>query len=329
MTHLPRYLVGSVLLVGFALHARSAEPDKLLPGTTDTVLQVNIKQILESDIAKKYALEKIKQSLDNRDVKTMLAEVGLDPLKDIDQLVIGTSGDSKSEMKFLGILHGNFTPEKLYKAAMAQTKKDPDKYSQIKEGDTVIFKFIPEGGDQSFYLTMIDENTVIAANEKKLIINAVAASKSNRSAALSKELSALIKKMDDKASVYAVSVVKGKLDEFKIPPNPAVDFSGIQDVLPKIETVSLSVSVKTDVNIQVTVGMKDENSAGDFRNAFDELFNQLKPLAQLAGAANPKAKPLTDILNSIKSSTKDKDVVISGKLTGANIGRIVNPDDDQ
>ena len=329
MTHLQRLAVVGVLLGGFAPTARSAEPDKLLPGTTDSVLQVNVRQILDSDIAKKYAIEQLKQALDGRDIKTILTEVGLDPLKDIEQLIIGTSGNDKTDMKLLGILHGKFSPEKLMKAALAQTKKDPDKFSQIKDGDTVIFKFLPDGGDPAFYLTVIDESTVVAANEKKLITNAVAASKSNKAAAINKDLAALIKKMDDKVSMYAVGIMKGKLDEFKIPANPAIDLSTFQELLPKIETVSVSVSVKTDVNLQVTVGMKDENSAGDFRSAFDDLLKQLKPLAQLAGAAEPRAKPLAEVMGTVKTSTKDKDVTISGKVTGANIGKMVNPGNDQ
>ena len=61
------------------------------------------------------------------------------------------------------------------------------------------------------------------------------------------------------------------------------------------------------------------------RNALDDLIKQVKPLAALAGAAQPQAKPLADILNSIKTSSKDKDVTVSGKVTSANIGKMMKP----
>ena len=330
MAYLHRFVVGTILVAGLAtMSARAADPDKLLPASIDTVVQVNVRQILDSEISKKYALEQVKQLLEGQDAKKLLKELGLDPLKDIDQLIIGGSGTNKGDLKYLVIVHGNFNPEKIYKAAEEQARKDPDKFTKIKDGNTMIFKFQPENGEMPVYGTVIDEKTLIAAPEKKIITAAVAANSANEAAQLKGELASLIKKMDGKASIYAASVIKGKLDEVKIPGsgNIPLDFSAFQTLLPKIETISFVVQVKADVNLEVTVGMKNEDAAGDFRNAFDDLMKNIKPLAQLAGAAEPKAKPLGDILSTIKSSTKNKDVVIVGKVTGANIGKMVNPDE--
>jgi len=330
MTHLHRLIVATVLIAGsVTATASAAEPDKLLPATTEGVLQINVRQILDSDIAKKYALEQLKQVLDGQDAKKVLADLGLDPLKDIEQVVVGFSGSGKADAKALIILHGKFTPDKLYLAAEAQAKKDPDKFSMTKEGNTIFFKFQPDNGDSSFFGTVVDEKTVIAASDKKLITNALAAAKNNQAASLNKDLSALLRKMDDKASIYAAGIVKGKFDELQIPGGGQlpVDLSAFQNLLPKIETMAVSVNVKADVFIEMTLGMKDDDSAGDFRSAFDDLLKQIKPLAQIFGAAEPRAKPLGDILGTIKSTTRNKDVVITGKVTGANIGKMVNPND--
>ena len=162
-----------------------------------------------------------------------------------------------------------------------------------------------------------------------MIMTAVKANGGNEPANIKGELSSLIRKLDSKASIYAASIVKGKLDEVKIPGggNLPIDLSAFQELLPKIETLSFVVQVKSDVSVELTIGMKNENAAGDFQTAFDEFMKQIKPLIQIAGAAEPRAKPVVDILGTIKSSTKNKDVIISGKVTGANIGKIVNPDD--
>ena len=71
---------------------RAADPDKLLPADAEFVLSVNVKQIVESDIIKKYALAQMKQALQGNDAQKMLKELGLDPLKDIDRVVLGGSG---------------------------------------------------------------------------------------------------------------------------------------------------------------------------------------------------------------------------------------------
>jgi hypothetical protein len=330
MTFLHRLVVGTVIVTGFSTaSARAAEPDKLLPASSDSVLQVNVRQILDSDISKKYALEPLKQLLDGNDAKKILTELGLDPLKDIDQLIMGGSGTSKDDAKVLFIVHGKFNVDKLMNAAETQTKKDPDSYSKIKEGNTTIYKALFPNTDQPVYAAILDENTIVAATEKKMITTAVKANDGNEPANIKGELATLIKKIDSKSSIFAATIVKGKLDEVKIPGggNLPVDLTAFQDLIPKIETLSFAVQVKSDVNVEITLGMKNENAAGDFQTAFDEFMKQVKPLIQIAGAAEPRAKPVIDILGTIKSSTKNKDVIIVGKVTGANIAKMVNPDD--
>ena len=66
--------------------------------------------------------------------------------------------------------------------------------------------------------------------------------------------------------------------------------------MPLTESIAVSVKVGADVAVEVTLGMKDNDTAGEMRNALDDLIKQVKPLAALAGAAEPRAKPLADIL---------------------------------
>src|SRR5262245_58106562 len=328
MTRLTRFGLGAVLVLGLAVPAaRSAPPDKLLPAEADTVVSANVRQILDSDIAKKYALEQIKQALEGKDVKALLTDMGLDPLKDIDRVVVATIDTSKNDTKFLAIVHGSFDPEKLYKAAEVQSKQD-DKFTMVRDGNTVMFRYTPDNGQNPVYGTVVNDKTVIAASDKKLINDALSAEKNNAPAKIKPELTALIKKMDEKAAVFAVSMVKGKFDDVKLPGggNNPIDLSGIEKMLPKAETLALTVKISVDVNVEVTFGMKDDESATDMQNTLEDLIKQIKPLAALAGAADPRAKPLSDVLASIRTTAKNKDVVITGKITGDAIGKMIKPD---
>lgn len=325
MIRFTRFGLAAVVALGLAVPvARSATPDKLLPANTDTVASINVRQILDSDISKKYAIEQVKQMLEGQDAKKLLNDLGLDPLKDIDRLVIATIDTSKENTKFLMVVHGSFDPQKLFNTAEAQTKKDGDKFAMVKDGNTIMFKYQPDNGDPPVYGTVVNDKTVIAASDKKLIADALAA-EMNGPAKLKPELAALIKKMDEKASVYVVSVVKGKFDDLKLPGggNIPVDLSGVEKVLPKAETIALSIRISVDVNVEVTFGMKDDESANDMQNTVDDLLKQIKPLAALAGAADERAKPLADVLNSIKTSAKNKDVIVTGRITGAAIGQMI------
>lgn len=330
---LSRNLMVAALVAGAFLSttrlASAAEPDKLLPVDTDTVAIVNIKQILESDIVKKYALEQIKQVLEGQDAKKLLGDLGLDPLKDVEKLVaasIETKFGKQEEAKYLLIIHGNFDADKLYKTAEAASKANGDKFQMVKDGTTVMFKVQPDNGQPPMYATVVNGKTVVAASEKKLITAALAADTASRPAALkNKELADLIKKADDKASIVAMSLLKGKLDDVKLPGggNLPVKLDKFEKVIPAMESAIITVKIGTDISLDITIGMKDEDSAGDMRNAMDDMLKQVKPLAQFAGAADPKFKPLAGILDGIKTTSKNKDVTVTAKVSGADIGKMI------
>ena len=302
--------------------ARAAEPDKLLPADADSVVYVNVKQLLGSDIIKKYALEQIKQALDGQDAKKMLDQLGLDPLKDIETAWIGSSGKDQTDMKALVVVHGKFDPEKLFKAAEAATKKDGDKFSMIKDGNVTMFKFQPDQGNP-VYGTVVDDNTVIAGTDKKIIATALAQKKT----AISADLAALVKTMDAKSTMFVASVVKGKFANVKLPAQLPIDLSGLEKALPNTNTMSIVVKVATDINLEIELGMKDDDAATDMGDAMAKVLDGIKGLVPLLVAAEPKAKPLADVVKTVKSDVKKKAVVITGKVTGDNIGKMINPAD--
>ncbi len=320
-----------VLAAGFAISvaasgARAAEPDKLLPADSDSVTFVNVKQILGSEVVKKYALEQIKQALAGQDAKQFLEQLGLDPLKDIDKVWAGSSGKDLSDLKGLAIVHGKFDPEKLLKAAEGLAKKEADKFSLIKDGATTMIKYQPDQGNP-VYGTVVDDTTVIVGTEKKLITTAVKQAADQKAAPISADLVALVKKMDDKASVFTTSVVKGKLDGVKIPPQLPIDLSGVEKALPKTETMSLIVRVSGDIGLEFLFGMKDDDAATDMGDAMNKAIDGIKGLITVAAAAEPKAKPFVEVVKTFKSDVKKKDVIITGKVAGEVIGKAINAGD--
>ena len=304
----------------------AAEPDKLLPADADTVAFVNVKQLVDSDIIKKYALEQIKQALTGQDAKKLLEELGLDPLKDIDKVWVGSSGKDASDMKALIVVHGKFDPDKLFKAAEAATKKDGNKFTMVKDGKDVMFKYQPEDGNP-VYGTVVDDTTVIAGTDKKLIATALKQAEDKKKSPISQELAALIKKMDEKASIYAVSNVKGKFDNVKFPAQLPIDLSGLEKALPKTETVSVVVKMTGDINLEVVFGMKDDDAASDMGDGLAKAIDGIKGLVPILAAAEPKAKPLVDVIKTVKTDVKRKDVSVTARVTGDNLGKMINPGD--
>jgi len=312
-------LAAAVVVLAAGPMVRAAEPDKLLPTDSEFVLSVNVKQIVDSEIVKKYALEQIKQALQGADAKKFLTDLGLDPLKDVDRFIVGGSGKDASDAKALMILHGKFDPDKLFKAAEAQTKKDPDHFSLVKDGKDVMFKYQPETGNP-VYGTAVDETTVIAGTDKKMITTALAAG--GKKPAVSKDLAALLSKMDDKASLWLVGVTKDKLNNAKFPKGGGAP-PGLQEQVQKMETVALVVRITADISLEVTLGMPNGDSADEFSKMIDDLLQQAKGALPFLAAMNPQLKPLVEVVKTLKSTTKDKAVIVTGKMPGSAIGELL------
>ena len=128
-----RWLFAAALLAVAAAPVRAAEIDVLLPAETESVMFVNVRQVLDSDLVKKYALGQIKQALQGNDAQKMLKGLGLDPLKDIDRVTIGSWGKGPEDMQAVAIVRGKFDPEKVLNAARDQAGKNADKMAIVEE----------------------------------------------------------------------------------------------------------------------------------------------------------------------------------------------------
>ena len=317
--------VAAVLAGASAPAARAADVDKYLPADSEYVVAVNVRQVLDSEIIKKYALGQIKDLLAGSDPQKFLKDLGLDPLKDVDRVVIGASGTDQTDFKGLVIVHGKFDPQKLYKAAEAQTKKDPDHFSLVKDGADVMFKFQPDQGNPA-YGTVINENTVVVGSDKKLITAALAASGGDKKPAIHKDLAALVNRMDEKASLYVCLLTKDKLAKLPIPGGAAAA-PGLKDQLGKLDAVTVSVKVTADVALEVGLGLSDNNAADEMGKMVDDQINQIKGLLPFLVANDPNMKPLADAAKSLKSTVKGKTVSISGKVPGDAIGKLLKQGD--
>jgi len=186
-----------------------------------------------------------------------------------------------------------------------------------------MFKFQPDNGNP-LYGTVVNETAVVFGTEKKVVSTALAAAASGKKPAVSKDLAALITKMDDKASVWVAAVVKDKLNNVRLPGGGG---QNLQSQFPNMDTVSLVIRVTTDINFELGLGMKDDKSAREMGDAVDETLKLIKGLAPLAAAQDPRAKPLVEVAKTLKSDVKDRTVVITAKMTGDAIGQMLKPGD--
>jgi hypothetical protein len=325
MLRLSRFALAAAFAVALAPTARAAEVDKLLPADAEYVIHFNLKQIIDSDIIKKYALEQLKQGLQGNDAQAMLKELGLDPLKDVEKITIGASGTDQNDAKALIIVRGNFDPDKLFKAADAAAKKDGDKFTLVKDGKDTMFKFQPDNGNP-VYGTVVDNKTVIIGTDKKIITTASAAHAAGKPSEASRELTTLVSRMDDKASMWVAAITKDKLNKVKLPPGGAGG-QNIQDQLGKLDNITLVLRVTGDINLDVNLGMATEEAANEMGKTVDEGLTTVKGALPFLIANDKRMQPLGDVAKSLKSEVKSKVVSITAKMPGGVIGQLLNPGD--
>lgn len=319
-----RFVAAAVLAAALAPSARAADVDKLIPADAEYVIHFNLKQILDSEIIKKYALDQIKQALQGNDAQQMLRELGLDPLKDIEKITIGASGTDQNDAKGLILIRGSFDPDKLFKAAAAQAQKDGEKFTMVKDGKDTMFKFQPDNGNP-MYATVLDKKTIALGTDKKLITTASAAAAAEKPAAVSKDLSALIARMDDKASMWMCAITKDKLNNVKLPPGGGAN---IQGQLGKMDSVTVTLRVTGDISLDVGLGMASEAAADEMGKTVEEGLTTIKGALPFLIANDENLKPLGDVAKSLKSEVKGKSVSVTAKMAGSVIGVLIKKGGD-
>lgn len=325
MLRLSRLVYGAALLAAATAPVRAAEVDPLLPAETEGVVFVNVRQILDSDLIKKYALGQIKQALEGNDAQKALKEIGLDPLKDVDRVSMGVWG-KQEDMNGVFVIRGKFDPAKLFEAADKASKAKGDQISIVTEGKYKLVKVTPKEGSANqkpVYLSVADEKTLVAATDPKLAVSTVEAAEKRAKPALKKDLAALVLNQDEKASLFVCGLVDGKVNE--LPPGfniPNIDPKQLQEQLANLKNVALTVRLTDAVGLEIAAGMKDADAATAFGGTAAKLVDTAKVFLPFAGAQQPQAKPvIDDLVNTLKSSVKDTSVVISLKLTADAIAK--------
>src|SRR4051812_25436451 len=116
-----------MLVLGLCVAAplRAAEADKYLPSDSQFVVAVNVHQLLESPVVKKYGLEKVKEGLQKDEAKEFMQRTGLDPMKDVNRFLVAGNPSASQQDRVLVIIHGKFDIAKIEATVDDELKKKP------------------------------------------------------------------------------------------------------------------------------------------------------------------------------------------------------------
>ena len=100
-----RWLLAGALLA-LVMPVRAAEVDKYLPADAEFVSHLNVRQLLDSAVVKKHAVEKLRDLLKGQEhASSVLEALGFDPFKDLTSIT-GAGSSLEPDGKAWFIAHG-------------------------------------------------------------------------------------------------------------------------------------------------------------------------------------------------------------------------------
>ena len=295
--------VGS-FAISYAQESRQEAFKVQLPADTQALIHLNFRAMIDSPLAKKMGIEKKSEIIKALDFDVeFIAEIGFDPLKDIDSITIAAPGGGDME-KGLIIVAGKFKADKLLAKLNEEAKNNNDKVKTHKAGDKTIFEvkeFILSQQVPIFY--MIASNTILASTQKEYLEKAFANSGSKLA---NKDFSALVEKLDPDLAI-SMAAVSSAFPSKAIPEPYKAIIEGIDSIIG-------GIGVDEDVSLKINVFTKDEDSAKKLKETLDQGMAQALGFLGLMAAQEKELTPVLEFVKSMKTSSKEKMMSLEGKL---------------
>jgi hypothetical protein len=298
-----------------AAPARSAEVDKLLPDDTQYVMTLNVRQLLDAPLTKKYGLAKIEALLkDDDEVQEVLKSLGLDPLKEISQVtVVGRYMEDVGKAFF--IVHGKFDVAKFQAKANEVAENLGDVLKIHAAGDFKIYEVNFPGQPRGIFVSVLNPSTIVASPQKDYVTQAVDKESGKKKGEISKDLLALVDKLDGKKSL-CIGALRGSLDKTSFAQDEV-----FKPMLDKIKTLAVEVTASDHFEAELAVAAQSGDSAKELNKEIEEGLKQAKGIVSLLAGNEKRLQVLLELLEASKVTTQEGSVLIKGQVSAAVIDK--------
>jgi hypothetical protein len=177
----------------------AAEPAKLLPGDSDLILTLRVRQLLKDH----KDTPGIRDYLDPDRRAALKHLLGLDPTQDIDRIVYAFR---MSSSEILIVAEGSFQQDKLRAAVRGLVGNDVGSFKIDKVGELERWQIANAAG--GVHLALLDSRTLAIGNSKKAMDDALARATGRKQGGLTARIRALV----DRPSKQHVSLVASRAD---------------------------------------------------------------------------------------------------------------------
>jgi len=313
-----------LLVALFAASAPAAEVDKYLLDDTDAVLGLDVKLLLQSPLIKKNYLPLAQKQLQsNAEVQKNLKEIGLDPLRDIDRILVvhGESChrlvNSKEEFAPFVIIRGRFDTAKIH-AKMAQLQQFiPTLLKVHKYGTGTLYEITV---DKAFFLALPDRTTIVGSLFKDQVTEALDKAANKKKTKLQTAgMKFMIEQTDNRHALWVAA--KGSAAFSADTPLPTTKDKKVEKNARKklsdsgIDELSGGITVEEGLKAGFRVIVQDEETAKTVEEAIQTFLPQI--VDGVVGKNDDKRLvPVAELLRSLTIGRDVRDLVVTGSVSG-------------
>jgi len=319
-------LAAMLTLCGAVCPAAAADL-KYLPEDSEIVISVNFRQIMDSPVVKaqKDAVTKIKSLVDgalgeNEEAQKYLKATGFDLFRDLKTVTVAHPGGQDHEAGLV-IIEGDFDPERFHTAAADAVKDHGDVISITQSGKHKIIEVSPPNGGKTGVIVMVNKNIILACSTKDRMRAALTRAEASERGKLKKELNSLLETTSPKQSISAVATGTALAKIMEKAPVPNAQNAG--DVLKNIDGLSGAITFAKDVQFQLGISAKDDNTAKNLAQQANLGLFMVKGLVAQKAKEDQKLLPLVDVANTLRATAQGASLLLRGEITLENLDKLI------
>jgi len=332
MFRTPRIWLGTLALsLAATLSAAPARADvtKYLPDDTEIIFRVNIRQILDSALAKKHGVAQLKELINaNDEARKALEALGLDLFKDVNVLTAAGPGGKDPE-KGLFLIEGNFNAAKFNALAEQAAKDHPDTLKISKIGEHKVWEVtIPDLG-QTLHVLLLDKNTLVGAPSKDGVREVIDRAAGKKKGTLNKNIKALLDKTSPKQSLSFLAQGSALVKSLEDGPIPKENLKDVLPFLKDLKGISGGLTIEDNIKVQFAVDAKDAKTARELSDKIDVGIGLAKFFVTAQAQQDKRWEPAVDVLRTLRVDAEGSFLIFRAEVTEEIIGRVLKILNDQ
>lgn len=297
-------LILPVIIEASPIHAGDLANDvvKVVPKDTEFVIGLNLRQIVDSTLGKKYsaALALMSRSIPPlQSASRMFLDLSIDPLKDIDRVLIAVSGSNQAD-KGLYVLSGRFDVAKITAKAEDVAKRNGVSLKTLEMEGNKVYEVVFRNAPSSF-VALAGKTTILISPNKDQLVDALSSIKAeNPTELVCKDLKELLPRVDFRQALWFAASGPAS--------RKVVNDDVLKQKMIEIRALSGGISLADDIKLAVLVATESGDGAKNLVTTINSELNA----AKTQPATNPR---VAEILSTIKITVQDATVSLKAHVT--------------